>query len=1538
MTVQFPSDPNHGDVFEPIPGLYYQYDGITNCWVKLEGVQSLGLATPLTHGLMSKEDFKKLQSLVVPPPQASLTGEDCNVTFRQGQVAIDSLDGSVQITSTPTVMNKAANYPATQIPWNLHTNTVGIDFRLNVEQLLDELEKRGNLSKVQIQGDPGLKGATGRAGIDRLDTGPVGKKGLPGANSQFEGGLTTEDIPFERMEDSLNRAIVDVTTEEVSEDENYLVFTRGNIGNPDACPSEVVPKSFNSPLVFVLNTLNGGKRVRNRKISTRTDDCALVCRICSSTIHHLNLQIILDQIYEQFKKRVAYLKLSKEAMARIWLQGMVELFNESKSALCCALENCKSRQRNQQTRQYIESQRIQAAQADFSLTIDQGVEDRQFTDMNAGKDCPVTAVDSNSESVIFTSTGAIFRLDSKIHISDPRTGQPLSAVSGFLPAGSYTVEITDCCANLNVNTGAWSGRSAILYRARTAIASTDDTREIIEDKVLSFPDLGVSPDNSSAQNNYRGLVFSFEHAGGNISAWIVDSDGLTSNNSGTIELTFTNTAITSSATAPTSGYSYVYRQELRSDRFIGRIAHFSGVATGEGHYNLTGDSGNPIDGPSLSETLLNTYFYNGIDGLYLVLIGGTPTPSTAFSTNAELRIQIDNNTLRNEVKVADGIVRQLSANEFEVFLNIDQDTEGTVIGPLDPTADWAITVDPVNLGLLQTWSASSQDDNNLLLASAGPEGLGAQTSDISNINAVILYDVCNVPDPYGADCGMQVTNNIHGQHVFITRPVNIQVQNAVVASPTITPDADNSVETPAATQECPVAAIDVADLIQQVAAGAVPADPTSIQDVTVTFMSPSVQAMRYVFTDNDGNKHYSAFIQTTQKSPGNWMFISLGKPVKVVAPPDIFTTEIIQQKTIDMSLLQSSLTSAQLKAAESLQGLSRLTYVQNILGSTIDIASNINEMVDFELEFQNMSSSGAEFGEITVTTGGVTYTIDDFEPAPVVQAEVPAAVAIIPGEEKREIARVTGTNSASGGLLYTSLVNYYSTVGGFDTSYNAGLGINGNQFFTLNTEGNDRIQQISSERGFRDLTVNASRQVVRSTSGQATTGGILVDDLGGVYLADGPSGRIDALASVNAAINNAPSGDANDQGLNHIGVVASGLETGTQPLMVFGTPEVDGNGNITQVVIIAHFGEQWYRINSRLTWAYWNVNGGRPVNHNGGAFRPVETLGRGPAGNSLAVDRGPDSNNDDSFTKFYALDGNKIYEVSPETGTRVEVVTLPVNGFDLHIHPITKEFYYVVEDGGSTPRSGTRINRYIPTAEPEDQHFTYWVAPEGEKIYGITFGHPLPDQTNVRVTYALVSDLVNSGNAPVTTRLIEIADQGLPGVPTSPNAQVNTIWAGSGTGGLLTNQNGLSGFQANPNRIIFSRIAPGAGCQMHYKQVQWYERGWRIGACCGALIDIGGIQYIVVKRSIGVDISCGGGESITTPCIAQYIDTDGHPAIAWPTIDGEEFLGLPTSGFVSFVKDESLSSTILTAISNGQATRTKGNPAVNIPFILFPST
>ena len=140
------------------------------------------------------------------------------------------------------------------------------------------------------------------------------------------------------------------------------------------------------------------------------------------------------------------------------------------------------------------------------------------------------------------------------------------------------------------------------------------------------------------------------------------------------------------------------------------------------------------------------------------------------------------------------------------------------------------------------------------------------------------------------------------------------------------------------------------------------------------------------------------------------------------------------------------------------------------------------------------------------------------------------------------------------------------------------------------------------------------------------------------------------------------------------------------------------------------------------------------------------------------------------------------------------------------------------------------------------------------------------------------------------------------------------------------------------NRIILTPIPPTDGCQMFWKQVEWLERGHRIGAACSFFVEIDGMSFIVVKRSIGIDTTCGGGESADNPCVLSFLNEGlGHPAIAWPSIDGDEFIGKPTSGYTTFIKDEELSTRILDKLLTGDVTNVNGDPVNNVPFVIFPS-
>jgi len=448
--ITFPTDPSDGMIFEAAPGLYFQYNAADNSWIRVDAYGFLPPASPLQNGIMDSDDFKKLMNIIIPPPQSSLEGDDCSQTYRQGRVGLYSKDESLSVTPKLTLMG---NNTTTQKPWDLHRNTVGIDFRLNLEQFLDEIRTRGNIIERQIVGDKGAQGDRGSAGRDKLDTGPTGVVGVDGANSPFDGILLEEALNLNVETADEPRAIVNVTTNEVSETENYLVFTRANIGNPDACPSEIIPKPLVSPWLLIIQ--HGVTSIN--KLSSLTDDCGVSCAICSGSIYYLNIEPTMEAIFERFKSLVTNLKQAKEDLVASWLKSMVFLFNQQKAALCCALENCRSRTRNVKTREYIESQRIQAAAGDFSLVID-GVEDKLTVDTDELKEC-ATKPPGQSSQYIKENLGAgcdewLYELtvDASVHNKDPRSAGSANCLMFTLPRGSYYAQVIGCCASIGAPT------------------------------------------------------------------------------------------------------------------------------------------------------------------------------------------------------------------------------------------------------------------------------------------------------------------------------------------------------------------------------------------------------------------------------------------------------------------------------------------------------------------------------------------------------------------------------------------------------------------------------------------------------------------------------------------------------------------------------------------------------------------------------------------------------------------------------------------------------------------------------------------------------------------------------------------------------------------------------------------------------------------------------------------------------------------------------------------------------------------------------
>lgn len=422
MDLSFPSNPAHGTIVELSLGLFFQYDSRALAWIRVDGYEALGLATPQKPGMMSAEDLIKIDGLIIPPPQSTLKGEDCPVTFSEGRVRVTSTDGSMDVRPGLDVINKIGSTTVGgEEAWSLHENTTGINFNLNVEALLDELKKNGQFTQVMLQGRQGATGEKGDDGIDELDTGPKGETGPSGTNSPYNGLISTEPNAYQLADTSTNRAIVDIQTEETAEGK-FLVATRANIGNPLACPHEVKPKDITSPwgLVIAEKDNLGLKRIES------PNECGNPCSVCVTSLHYLNFDDVASAVFDRFKERVLELKREKEELVAYWLRVMIALFAEQKASICCALENCRSSKRNERTRQYIETQRTAAAAIDAAvpgmrISVEaNGGPDRQTVNMDVDKVC-----ENHTEWSISRGVGCEcavqYTLEGKFHATDPRS-------------------------------------------------------------------------------------------------------------------------------------------------------------------------------------------------------------------------------------------------------------------------------------------------------------------------------------------------------------------------------------------------------------------------------------------------------------------------------------------------------------------------------------------------------------------------------------------------------------------------------------------------------------------------------------------------------------------------------------------------------------------------------------------------------------------------------------------------------------------------------------------------------------------------------------------------------------------------------------------------------------------------------------------------------------------------------------------------------------------------------------------------------------
>ena len=536
MAFSFPENPADGTIFEPVSGVFFQFSSKQNAWIRVDGLEALGVATPVRDGLMPKEDLTKLNGLLVPPPRISLTSDDCSFTFDRGTIGFRSSKEHLFIDHELELRNKVnGEVIVEKQPWIIHENTFGYNFRVDTDELIQEMQSRGNLTFRGTVGEQGEQGDQGDDGEDELDTGPIGESGDDGQNIPFPGILTTETSGDFDVVDADNRAIVDAKTERISKDENFLVLTRANIGNLDACPSLIRPKSFQSPLVLVIDDNLSRAQIRKDEVNA---DCQTTCSICSG-LFTLDMQALLDQIFERFKDLVLELKAVKEQLANSWLVTMINVFNQQRDAICCAIENCESRKQNQDERRYLEQLRVQAAQGGFKLDVN-GQEEKVIIDLEADKeDCPVS---EGGQAIVGGENCDVclveITVDGRIN-----AGAVNNAVVASLPAGEFVAEIEDCCIqhgrkDLVFVGDQYNGRVNLQYRTENG-----------DPRTITIPDHGNFRNNDEARDAYIGQCFSFSHSGGDISVWF--SDIMPEDNSGLVTLCIKGSACFEFGTDPT---------------------------------------------------------------------------------------------------------------------------------------------------------------------------------------------------------------------------------------------------------------------------------------------------------------------------------------------------------------------------------------------------------------------------------------------------------------------------------------------------------------------------------------------------------------------------------------------------------------------------------------------------------------------------------------------------------------------------------------------------------------------------------------------------------------------------------------------------------------------------------------------------------------------------------------------------------------------------------------------------------------------------
>lgn len=485
------------------------YDPALNAYIDLNITSStVALATTIKSGLMSKEDFTKLNKLYFPSPSSTISSEDCTTAdgrelrFKRGVLRFY---GSDYIKVEDNAALKNINYQGDMIneitPYHIHTHTFGININIDTDRLIRDLENSGRIIIQGKRGAKGSRGAKGDRGADRVLSGPQGDKGEDGIARPCQLAVEPE-ILENRPIGGLSQAIVGayVKTDPVNPKKYSLVFERQAVGRADLTADKLNVKGSSSNWILFTPQTAG-----------------------VSDIFFLDIEPILNELNTQYSKRADNLKAYYESRVQTWVQAMSDLFDQQKAAICCALQYCTTAQKNIETRRHIESLAASAlpdAVLSFCPKTSPDAEFINVQDACASMDTDKPECFKRTDIMCDDNLSVQAQSASNdVTISAFTNIDSISSAAINLPAGKYVITIKDTDSYVD---GMYAVRLKIKYG----------------DKILSLMDKGEYYNLNDSKQAYVGLTTDLDHKGGLIHIW-TSTIGY-ENNSGSTIIGFTS--------------------------------------------------------------------------------------------------------------------------------------------------------------------------------------------------------------------------------------------------------------------------------------------------------------------------------------------------------------------------------------------------------------------------------------------------------------------------------------------------------------------------------------------------------------------------------------------------------------------------------------------------------------------------------------------------------------------------------------------------------------------------------------------------------------------------------------------------------------------------------------------------------------------------------------------------------------------------------------------------------------------------------------